>query len=561
MSYLYQIEVKHSGLNKYRIVRGRTKSETEQKANALLAEWDELWRKKQKQAEERLKREEIKLQREYTRLEHESNINLALQMTLEAEKTQKNLNSILSDSFSININPGSLKKKELFSEPKPLQDKVIPSIELPLRSDYKYNPPLTIFEKLSSKLKNQKKEECDQIYQSDFERVSKSNEEITLRNLENERMYKESLSQWEERKDAFYEVQDNYNRMIDSLITNYESGNPDAIQELIELILNSIEDPYDFERQIEVEYIVDSKILVVNQYLPIVSDLPNIKKITYVKSRSDFTESYHNASYMNKLYDDVIYNTILQTLYVIFKIDEKYNKIESIVINGKVNTIDISTGVQIEPYILTVSVKKTEFEKLNLHLIDARAWFKSSKGISASKIANITPVAPLLEMSKDDKRFVEGYSVIDDIDHSINLATIDWQDFENLIREIFEKEFNSNGGEVRITQASRDGGVDAVIFDPDPIRGGKIVIQAKRYTNVVGVSAVRDLYGTVLNEGAMKGILVTTANYGNDAYHFANGKPITLLNGANLLAMLEKHGHSGTIDLKAAKQQLAENKR
>ena len=77
---------------------------------------------------------------------------------------------------------------------------------------------------------------------------------------------------------------------------------------------------------------------------------------------------------------------------------------------------------------------------------------------------------------------------------------------------------------VKITQASRDGGVDAIAFDPDPIRGGKIVIQAKRYTNVVSVSAVRDLYGTVVNEGATKGILVTTSGYGHDAYDFAKGK-------------------------------------
>ncbi|HLO12683.1 MAG TPA: restriction endonuclease, partial [Pseudoneobacillus sp.] len=53
---------------------------------------------------------------------------------------------------------------------------------------------------------------------------------------------------------------------------------------------------------------------------------------------------------------------------------------------------------------------------------------------------------------------------------------MDWQDFEQLIRELFEKEFNTSGGEVKTTQASRDGGVDAVAFDPDPIRGGKIVI-------------------------------------------------------------------------------------
>lgn len=161
-------------------------------------------------------------------------------------------------------------------------------------------------------------------------------------------------------------------------------------------------------------------------------------------------------------------------------------------------------------------------------------------------------------MSREDKRFVEGYAVADTLDDSINLAAIDWQDFENLIREIFEKEFNVNGGEVKITQASRDGGVDAIAYDPDPIRGGKIVIQAKRYTNVVGVSAVRDLYGTVMNEGATKGILVTTSNFGSDAYKFAQGKPLTLMNGANLLYLLEKHGCKAKIDLDEAKKLLKE---
>ena len=149
-----------------------------------------------------------------------------------------------------------------------------------------------------------------------------------------------------------------------------------------------------------------------------------------------------------------------------------------------------------------------------------------------------------------------GYSVIDAVDDSINLAAMDWQDFENLVREIFEEEFRANGGEVHITQASRDGGVDAVAFDPDPIRGGKIVIQAKRYTNVVGVSAVRDLYGTVINEGATKGILVTTSNFGNDAYEFIKDKPLTLMNGAQLLGLLQTHGHKARINLKEAKDLL-----
>ena len=140
------------------------------------------------------------------------------------------------------------------------------------------------------------------------------------------------------------------------------------------------------------------------------------------------------------------------------------------------------------------------------------------------------------------------------------MAAMDWEDFEHLIRELFEKEFSQPDAEVKVTQASRDGGVDAVVFDPDPLRGGKIVIQAKRYTNTVSVSAVRDLYGTVVNEGAIKGILVSTADYGPDAYEFARGKPLTLLNGSNLLSLLEKHGHKAKIDLKEAKRILLESK-
>ncbi len=137
---------------------------------------------------------------------------------------------------------------------------------------------------------------------------------------------------------------------------------------------------------------------------------------------------------------------------------------------------------------------------------------------------------------------------------------MDWEDFEHLIRELFEKEFQKDGGEVKVTQASRDGGVDAIAFDPDPIRGGKIIIQAKRYTNIVGVSAVRDLYGTVLNEGATKGILVTTSDYGADAYNFAKDKPLTLLNGQNLLYLLKKHNYHAKIDIKEAKRILATEK-
>jgi len=136
------------------------------------------------------------------------------------------------------------------------------------------------------------------------------------------------------------------------------------------------------------------------------------------------------------------------------------------------------------------------------------------------------------------------------LDEGVNLAEMDWEDFEYLVRELFEKIFSDDGSEVRVTQASRDGGVDAVAFDNDPIKGGKFIIQAKRYNNVVSVSASRDLYGTVINEGAVKGILVTTSYFGNDSREFAKDKPITLIDGSNLVYLLNKYGYKAHIKLK-----------
>jgi restriction system protein len=68
----------------------------------------------------------------------------------------------------------------------------------------------------------------------------------------------------------------------------------------------------------------------------------------------------------------------------------------------------------------------------------------------------------------------------------------------------------------------------------------------------VDVSAVRDLYGTLQNEGANRGILLTTSKFGRDSYEFAQGKPIALVDGPNLLSMLLRHGYRFTIDLEAA---------
>jgi restriction system protein len=188
--------------------------------------------------------------------------------------------------------------------------------------------------------------------------------------------------------------------------------------------------------------------------------------------------------------------------------------------------------------------------QLNINRADALDAFRALRGAYVYSTEETVPIEPQIRLDKKDDRFVEGKEVLEGMAQGQNLATMDWQDFEHLIRELLAKEFGrKEGSEVRITRASRDRGVDAVIFDPDPLHGGKYVVQAKRYNNLVDVSAVRDLWGTVLNEGAARGILVTTSKYGRDAYDFVSNKPLTLIDGQNLLALLAKHGYRFKIEL------------
>ena len=108
---------------------------------------------------------------------------------------------------------------------------------------------------------------------------------------------------------------------------------------------------------------------------------------------------------------------------------------------------------------MSLEAGKDEFLAINLRQVDPKLCFKKLKGVSASKLIELSPKPkPLIVLNREDKRFVEGYAVADAIDERTNLAAMDWLDFENLIREVFEKEFSKGGGEVKITQASRDGG-------------------------------------------------------------------------------------------------------
>ena len=323
---------------------------------------------------------------------------------------------------------------------------------------------------------------------------------------------------------------------IDAFEADYRRGVQDAVAAYCSMVLEASQYPMGFPQQFKLAYVPESRQVVVEYELPTVALIPAVKAYKYVKSTDAITETPRPQSQIKALYASVVAQVAIRTVHELLEADTGAH-IDTAVFNGMVDTTDPGSGRRVRPCLVTLRTTRDVFGELDLAHVEPLACLKHlSAGVSKSP-SELVPVRPVLEFSMVDPRFVAESDALSELDQRPNLMELSPFEFEALIQNLFTK----MGLEARQTRPSRDGGVDCVAWDPRPIFGGKVVIQAKRYKNTVGVSAVRDLFGTLQNEGASKGILVTTSGYGQASFDFAQNKPIELIDGANLLYLLSEH--------------------
>jgi restriction system protein len=319
----------------------------------------------------------------------------------------------------------------------------------------------------------------------------------------------------------------------------YLSGTKEGIEQHFSLGLETIQLPLPPHFPWRVFYDPEERLIQINQRVPFTPEI--VVKRTENKRPLAKRDIYH---FLRRLVPAI-------SLHIAANVAENdaRNHIDAIAVNCWPRYFEKTTGRLKDAFVSSVKMKKKTILEMNIDRADPLDAFRALRGAFVYSTEEIVPIEPQIRLDKNDARFVAGKEILEGMAQGQNLATMDWQDFEHLIRELLAKEYGKNGSDVRITRASRDRGVDAVVFDPDPLHGGKSVVQAKRYNNLVDVSAVRDLYGTMMNEGAARVILVTTSRYGRDAFDFASNKPITLIDGQNLLSLLAKHGYQFKIEL------------
>jgi len=515
-------------MNRKRMLREQESQRKAAERQRKLAEIESRRQLAQTEKERKQLEKEAKLQYITSRMEevedmNGSNSNYLLELNALLEHTLDIDDTIDFDSLRVRDEfPPFIPPQELASvTPAPDKQEFLKKVK-----------PMGFLEKsLGMKGRHQREAQSAESQFEDALNAYKANEAEKKAKLE------QLKSKYDINREAFLRKVKQRDQEVSELDEAYNAGDPSAIKTYSTMVLERSEYPEGFTKSFRLAYAPESKEMVIEYELPWIDIIPKAIEYKYNKTKDSITEKPRKSNEIKALYQDIVAAITIRTIHEVLEAD-KGNHIQVVTFNGFVSTSDPATGKDMHPCLVSVRITKDNFMDLNLSKIDKLVCLRNLGAQVSSRPDEQLPVKPVVEFDMIDKRFVEQGDVLSGIDSRPNLMDLTPGEFENLVSNLFGK----MGLETKLTRSSKDGGVDAVAFDTRPVLGGKVVIQAKRYKNTVGVSAVRDLYGTMLNEGASKGIIVATSSYGPDAYEFSKDKPLELIDGGGLLYLLDQVG-------------------
>lgn len=327
------------------------------------------------------------------------------------------------------------------------------------------------------------------------------------------------------------------NASVDRLISGVESREAHAVSAYYEHVLRGVKDPSDFPTARRAAYVSESALLVVEWDLPKFSIVPESIAYRYVKLRDEIDAKPMASTERRATYQRLIAQMALRAVHIAFGADPN-DLVETVVFNGIIDDIDHSTGQEVRRCLITLRATREQFQALVLERVKPVDCVRKHFAAEVSEHPEeLKAVPPVLEFDMADPRVTDPVDVLSEIDSRPNLLDLSPTEFEHFIQNLFAK----MGFQVQVFKAGGDGGIDCVVYDPRPMFGGKFCVQVKQYVGTVQPTAVRDLFGAVQHEGATKGILITTGGFGPSSYAWANGKPLQLITGTELLHLCHEN--------------------
>src|SRR5262249_51777023 len=155
-------------------------------------------------------------------------------------------------------------------------------------------------------------------------------------------IYNDNFQIWDKKRQDFIAHYRERSNALDLLKEQYFLKIPEAIIEYYDLVLSNSKYTEFFPKDFELEYNEENKILLIEYSLPSVDQMPRVKEIKYIQSRDEFNNVFVSESEINRIYDSLIYQITLRTIYEVFQTDS-VEAIDAVVFNGWVEFIDKAT--------------------------------------------------------------------------------------------------------------------------------------------------------------------------------------------------------------------------
>jgi len=322
-----------------------------------------------------------------------------------------------------------------------------------------------------------------------------------------------------------------HNDGLDQFASVLDGGDPAAVAGFFGLVLCGSVYPIDFPQHFRLVYLPELSELVVEVTLPGVEVIPTASELQYVEECDEVVVSPRGAEQVESMYASVVAQVILRTLHELFHSDSR-GWLETVTLNGMATKI----GTRHDRGVCLVSVRTSQgrFAGLNLTRDDPR-----------ENLAELGPVVlysfqrqePIRDLSEVDPAHVVETDVLTELDNRLDVVDLSAGQFEHLIHGLLPK----MGLQIKHIRSREDGVVDCLVFDPRPVLGGDVVVHAAQQTESLGVWTAQRLHRAVMDAGASKGILITTAGIDSASHSYASGKPLEIIDGTGILTLIAQH--------------------
>lgn len=197
-----------------------------------------------------------------------------------------------------------------------------------------------------------------------------------------------------------------HNKEVEAFQAEFTAGDPDAVVSYFDLVLQRSVYPEGFPQAYRLAYVPESKQFVVEYQLPTAAIVPTVKAYKFVKVRDEIASTQRPAVQIRTVYAALVSQIALRILHEVFKSD-RFDHIDTLVLNCIVDTVDPATGKAIRPVLVTLRTTREVFSELDLSQVDPVACLRHlGAGVSKSP-TELAPVRPVLEFDMVDKRFIQ----------------------------------------------------------------------------------------------------------------------------------------------------------